>query len=35
MSLYEESVHKAFDRIRHSRLNAYITLDAITQLRLP
>jgi len=27
MALYEESVHKTFDRIKHSRLNAYITLD--------
>ncbi|BAI62512.1 glutamyl-tRNA(Gln) amidotransferase subunit A [Methanocella paludicola SANAE] len=27
MALYEESVHKAFDRIKHSKLNAYITLD--------
>lgn len=27
MALYEESVHKTLDRIRHSKLNAYITLD--------
>jgi aspartyl-tRNA(Asn)/glutamyl-tRNA(Gln) amidotransferase subunit A len=27
MPIYEESVRKTFDRIRHSKLNAYITLD--------
>jgi aspartyl-tRNA(Asn)/glutamyl-tRNA(Gln) amidotransferase subunit A len=27
MSLYVESAHKTFDRIRHSKLNAYITLN--------
>ncbi len=26
MAMYEESIHKTFDRIRHSKLNAFITL---------
>ncbi len=26
MAMYEESIHKTFDRIKHSKLNAFITL---------
>ena len=37
MAMYEESIHKTFDRIRHSKLNAFITLteeEAVKTARL-